>query len=62
MIGHLVDLNGNFLCVDEFRRTFPAVTRTHVLMSDGVVKAILEYQKSKNMLSMDHVKRFDTKV
>ena len=61
-IAHLVDFSGNFPCFDKFKIKFPAVTRTHFLMYEGDIQAILEYQKSKEVLSMDHFKRFDAKA
>ena len=51
LIGHLVNTDGKLMLFGEFKRKCPAfVKKTCFLMYEGVLKAIREYQKVKEII------------
>ena len=50
LIGYLINTESKFMSFLEFKRKYPTITKTNVLMYEGVLKAIREYQKVKEII------------
>ena len=42
MIGQLVNTDGKFMSFAEFKRKYPAITKTNFLMYEGALKVLRE--------------------
>ena len=62
LIGHLINADGKFMSVVEFKRKCPVITRTNLLMYEWVLKAIRKYLRANEIVLTDCSKQYQTKA
>ena len=62
LTGHLIITDGKFMSFGEDKRKCQVITNTNLLMYEGVLKALSEYQRAKEIVLTDCSKQYQTKA
>ena len=63
LIGYLINTESKFMSFLEFKRKYPTITKTNVLMYEGVLKALIDTRGlEKETVVIDCTKQYQAKA
>lgn len=63
LIGYLINTDSKFMSFVEFKRKYPTITKTNVLMYEGVLKALIDTRGlKKETVLIDCTKQYQAKA